>query len=66
MLTDNRYGKIINIAMFLAQKNGYGVEAWRLFEREAKATLARMSERSPSIQPDLAEVEARQHADQTR
>jgi hypothetical protein len=66
MPTDNRNGKVINIAMFLAQKSGYDVEAWRLFEREAETTLARMSQRSPSIQPDLADVEAREHADVTR
>ena len=50
--TDTRHGKVMEIAMLLAEKNGYSVDAWRLFEFEADATLARMSERSPSIQPD--------------
>jgi hypothetical protein len=40
---DPQLQKIIDIATLLAQKNGYGTDAWRLFEREAEAALVRMS-----------------------
>lgn len=53
--TSERYEKVIEVAMLLAQKNGYGLDAWRLFEREAVAALARMSKpQSQSRQRDLA------------
>jgi hypothetical protein len=33
---------VIEIAMLLAEKNGYPTAAWRLFEAEAQAALAKM------------------------
>lgn len=52
---DTRHEKVIEIAMLLAQKDGYGVEAWRLFEREAEATLTRISKpHSQNPKHDLA------------
>ncbi|WP_201449777.1 hypothetical protein [Bradyrhizobium sp. Ai1a-2] len=53
MSTDDskRHESVIEIAMLLAEKNGYPTDAWRMFERQAEATLARMSKRQPQ---DLA------------
>jgi hypothetical protein len=50
-----RHESVIQIAMILAEKNGYPVDAWRLFEAQAEATLTRMSaptEAAPSISPE--------------
>ena len=47
-----RHESVIQIAMLLAEKNGYPTDAWRLFEAEAEAALVKMSTRSP--QRDLA------------
>jgi hypothetical protein len=54
----NRHESVIQIAMLLAEKNGYSTDAWRLFEAQAEATLTRMSgrrappEAAPSISPE--------------
>jgi hypothetical protein len=53
----NRHESVIQIAMLLAEKSGYPVDAWRVFEAQAEATLTRMSERrepplAPSISPE--------------
>jgi hypothetical protein len=37
-----RHESVIQIAMLLAEKNGYSTEAWRLFEAEAEAALVKM------------------------
>ncbi|WP_018320252.1 hypothetical protein [Bradyrhizobium sp. WSM2793] len=44
MSTDGskRHESVIQIAMLLAEKNGYSTEAWRLFEAEADAALTKM------------------------
>ena len=52
-----RHESVIQIAMLLAEKNGYSTDAWRLFEAQAEATLTRMSGRrepplAPSISPE--------------
>jgi hypothetical protein len=60
MCTDasKRHESVIQIAMLLAEKNGYSTDAWRLFEAQAEATLTRMSgrraptEAAPSISPE--------------
>ena len=60
MCTDasKRHESVIQIAMLLAQKDGYPTDAWRLFEAEAEATLTNMSgrraptEAAPSISPE--------------
>ena len=53
-----RLESVIQIAMLLAQKNGYSTEAWGLFEAEADAALTKMSGHgvppplAPSISPE--------------
>ncbi|EIG63493.1 hypothetical protein [Bradyrhizobium sp. WSM1253] len=39
-----RQESVIQIAMLLAEKNGYPTDAWRLFEAEADAALKKMEE----------------------
>lgn len=53
-----RLESVIQIAMLLAEKNGYSTEAWGLFEAEADAALTKMSGHgappplAPSISPE--------------
>ena len=55
MEASKRHESVIQIAMLLAEKNGYSTDAWRLFEAEAEATHVRMSKPQPgSRQQDLA------------
>jgi hypothetical protein len=50
-----RHESVIQIAMLLAEKNGYSTDAWRLFEAQAEAALERMSKpQTPERRPDLA------------
>jgi hypothetical protein len=58
-----RHESVIQIAMVLAEKNGYPVDAWRLFEAQAEATLTRMSK--PEAPPPLApSISPEHHHDQ--
>ena len=50
-----RHESVIEIAMLLAEKNGYPTDAWRMFEAEADAALAKMSQpQTPERRPGLA------------
>jgi hypothetical protein len=50
-----RHESVIQIAMILAEKSGYPVDAWRLFEAQAEAAPARMAaptEAAPTLAPE--------------
>ena len=49
-----RHESVIQIAMLLAEKNGYSTEAWRLFEAQAEAALVKMETSDARRRHDLA------------